>query len=97
MDIEANLLDKDKTVAATLYFDNPNNRAAVKFFKGGQDGKVIFNYNRDEVYNITGRCLFLFSQVYGDTRCLKFAVVAFLTRAVKLLITIVGISDNLSK
>jgi len=54
VDVEANLIDKGRTVSATLYFDNPNNRAAVKLFANGQDGKVIFNYNKNEVYNISG-------------------------------------------
>lgn len=54
IDVEANIIDKGHTVSATLYFDNPNNRAAISYFANGKDGKIIFNYQQDEVYNISG-------------------------------------------
>lgn len=59
VDVQANLLDKGRTVSATVYFDDSNNRAAVKYFEYGHDGMYVFNYMQDEVYNVTGKRMIL--------------------------------------
>ena len=52
--VEANIINKQKTVSAIWYFDYPGNRAAIKLFENGLDGQLIFNFKTDEIYKVSG-------------------------------------------
>ncbi|XP_052778021.1 uncharacterized protein LOC128215372 [Mya arenaria] len=52
VNVQANLIEQRRTVFATVYFDNPGNRAIIKTFENGMDRLVLYNYDADEVYFI---------------------------------------------
>ncbi|XP_045160097.2 uncharacterized protein LOC123525262 isoform X2 [Mercenaria mercenaria] len=54
VNVEANIMNKLKTVSAKLYFDYPGNRASLKLLENGIDGRIIFNFQTDEIYKISG-------------------------------------------
>lgn len=54
VNVEANIVNKGKTVSAVLFFDYSGNRATIKLFENGLDGQIVFNFMTDEIYKISG-------------------------------------------
>ena len=57
IEVEANLLDKGKTVEAQVYYSYYSNKAAVSVTENGRKKKYIYNYEGDEIYQTDGKCL----------------------------------------
>ncbi|KAL3868291.1 hypothetical protein ACJMK2_041117 [Sinanodonta woodiana] len=53
VNIQGIILDKNYTLDATMYYDFPGNRAAMRTFSHGLDGRTIFNYATDEIFLLT--------------------------------------------
>lgn len=64
--VEANLLDKKRTVVAEEFYDASNNRAAVHMFENNTLNYIIFDYTNNQSF-------YFFSKlnIYQSTACIK--------------------------
>lgn len=62
--VEANLLERNRTVWVHEFYDDVNNRGSITFIQGGVREQVIYDYDKEEV--------FLFPDTMRGTECSVF-------------------------